>query len=301
MNRIVLIVLSLWFTSSPVMALEAGETVSNILKVDGAAGNLQLPIPGGQWEVQFARTRFGTGGGQAKMRDYGLFLAADGYLKSALEITAYTDTRNMRWTDEPCKVTGNVIFKNDYGTRLWKQKCLVVQTLGFLQKNNQPTMDALAALAKRDLKNDFVGLRVTYTRYDDRNRFFTYKYWVFPGAYGLDNPNVAVGSSPWYPGRLEKDPERSAFLDAVKRYTDGLVQALDAAFENREAPQISEFIYPPEQPAQKKTTAASEQIQSSGDLEEKLTLLQSLHSKGLLTDGEYSQKKAELLQKLQVK
>lgn len=235
------------------------------------------------------------------MRDHELFLAADGFLKSALEITAYADSRNMRWNDEPCKVTGNVIFKNDYGTRLWRQKCLVVQTLPFLQKDNQPTLDALAALAKRGLKNDFIGLRVTYTRYDDRNRFFTYKYWIFPGAYGLDNPNVFVGASPWYPGRLEQDPERVDFLDVVKRYSEGLVDALDAAFEGREGTQIPQFKYPPEQPTEKKATTVSEQTAPMGDIEEKLRLLQSLHVKGLLTDAEYSRKKGEVLQKLQLK
>ncbi len=271
-----------------------GEKITGQLAIQSEGGFTKffVPLPPGEWEVTFNRERRGTGSAP-KMRDAGLFLYDGGRLKSAIEITAYIENRPMRWRDEPCKGTEANYFKNDFGTRLWDQKCLVAIPAKFLQGTNEPTTKALDALAQRGIENEFNGIKLIYSRYDTKGMFVIYRQFIFPGAFGFENSKEAVLNSwSWYPAEAKKDPMKNAFIGLVQNYGLSIAAAIDSGYEKKTLIPIVDLKYP--------TAVAGEGEAATGNniIEQRLLALRRLREKDLISETEYQTKRQLILDEL---
>lgn len=281
-------------------ALKPGDKVLGGFTVETSQGQkiFEIPLPPGEWGLNYVKDRRGTGS-SPKMRDYAFGLVENGFLKSAIEITVYVETRVMRWTDEPCKINNPTIIKNDFGTRLWNQKCLSLIPTKFLQGNNEITRSALDKLTSTGVRNDFNALMLTYTRYNDRNKYVRYKQYIFPTPYGLENPLVSVmGNSPWYPTRIQSDKEKSKFIDTLSQYADGLVAAVNTIFEGEQIPAIPDLVYPPDSVKPPLSEISESTDGKDEQVESKLLLLKSLLDKNLISREEFDAKRLEILDSL---
>lgn len=202
-----------------------------------------FPLPTGQWEVVFSSVRQSTGNTAADLRVLSLFQIEDGFLRHAIEITMKVNGVNMQWNDEPCKIQP-ILAKNDFGTGLFKQKCLTLRADTFLQNNNAVTINALEMLAKKGVKNDFNSLSLTYSRYGDFGYFLVVKQHFFPSVYGLENPTVvAMNDSPWHPVRVGLNASNKALVDAIFQYGEDVVKFYDDAYLRKDVDALPSFKY----------------------------------------------------------
>lgn len=262
-----------------------GDLVEGSIKVTDARNSsviFELPLSPGKWSVENVLTRSSTGTASAALKDVRLFRVRDGVLQEAIEITAKIDNININWTDEPCKIEP-VLYKNDYGTKLWRQKCLTIRPVTFLQNNNEPTRIALKDLADRGIKHDYNSIGVSYTRYGDYSKFLIVRHHVFPSVHGLDNPVVGIiNTSPYHPSLIGSTPDKRRYVDAMAKYFEGVVLAYDAAYEGTSVQKIPAFVW------QDRNGVSVDQFQ-------KIELIEKSYSAGLLTKEEYEKKKSEIL------
>ena len=202
MNTLKHAALILLFAGSTVFAapLQVGDAVSNTLEMqrDDGAPYASVPLTEGTgWTVEFTSVYTGTNSFQSKIRNTYLVQTQNSKVVASVEVSEKVDDTAIRITDEPCKVE-NVYFKNNYGTSLWKQKCLTIKPVTWLQGTNKYTTDLLASLAKRGIKHDFNGVKLSYMRYGDVNKSLFYAMYIFPSAFGLDNSLApSMNASPW--------------------------------------------------------------------------------------------------------
>lgn len=242
-----------------------------------------IPLSPGKWMVAHIANRNSTGSASAKIKDVRLMKVANGVLQEVLEISAKVESSNVNWTDEPCKVEP-VLYKNDYGTRLWKQKCLTMGYQSFLQANNDATRLALRQLSDRSVKHDFNSIRADYTRYGDYGKLLIIRQHFFPSNFGLENPPVGIlNSSTYHPSLIGRDEKKKAMVEALARYMETVVQAFDAAYEGSSPKRIEAFNWPPERAPSKET--------------DKLELLNKAFSAGLISKEDFEKKRAELISK----
>lgn len=203
----------------------------------------QIPLPAGEWTLSRSTVRNASGNVSTKLRDISLLQVADGKLIGAIEIVSRADDSVIRWNDEPCKIDP-VHHKNDFGTRLWTQKCLTVNYNTFLQNNNDSVRSAISSLASQGIKHDFNGIRFIYTRFGDVGRFLIYRYFLFPSNYGLENAREAVlTASPYHPFSIEKHPDKKDFVSAVIRYAEQITPSLDIAYMEGSRTPLRAFSY----------------------------------------------------------
>jgi hypothetical protein len=226
-------------------AFSVGEKYSASFPVSNAKGSVfyKLPLPKGVWEVSYVNHRT-TNSTNQPMVDVGLILIEDNFLKASVEITAASTSTQTRWNDEPCKLE-SIYHKNNYGTRLWTQKCLTLNPITFLQKDNKVTNDAIQEFARRGIRHDFNAIRFAYTRYGDLSKFLIYKLSVFPSVYGLDNKMQSVmNASPWHPANAQLDPEKSKFINELVDFSERFVKDIDMHYEEGVAIYTPvEFVY----------------------------------------------------------
>lgn len=273
---------------SSALAQSKGEVYEDSLKVKDSRNStvvFDIPLAPGKWSVENVVLRSSTGSTRAAIKDVRLIRVQEGVLQEAMEITAKVDSSSLNWLDEPCKVEP-VLYKNDYGTRLWKQKCLTITPITFLQSNNDATRLLLKELADRSIRHDFNSIRVTYTRLGDFSKFLIIAHHIFPSNYGLENPVIGIiNTSPYHPSLIGSGNERRKFIDALAKYFEDVVIAYDAAYEGKEGKKRVLFKWP------------DSSSLPSGDLSQKLELLEKSFSAGLLTNEEYQKKRSELISK----
>lgn len=241
--RLVIVVVGLC-VSGLVSAQTVGEILSQRVPVRDAQNQsvyAYVPLPPGEWEVADSSLRQSIGNTSADLRSVRLLQIEKGFLKHAIEITMKVNGVNMQWNDEPCKVEPT-LAKNDFGTALFKQKCLTLRADTFLQNNNRVTNEALEALAKRAVKNDFNSLVLTYSRYGDFGYFLIVRQHFFPSVYGQENPKVVVvNESPWHPSRVNQSSDRKALVEAIFRYGEGVAKGYDEAYMRKEVEPLPAF------------------------------------------------------------
>ena len=148
---------------------------------------------------------------------------------------------NIQWNDEPCKAEP-VLAKNNFGTSLFKQKCVSLESITFLQNNNKVTQDAHAALASRGVKHDYNSLVLNYQRFGDFGYFLIVKQHFFPSIYGFENSTVSVmNESPWHPSRIALDASRKNLVDAIFRYGEIISTSYDEAYMLKDAAPLPAF------------------------------------------------------------
>jgi hypothetical protein len=272
--------------SASVAAQSKGDVYEGSIQVLDARNSaliFEVPLAPGKWSVENVVNRSSTGSANAALKDVRLIRVNNGILQEALEITAKVDNTNIRWNDEPCKVEP-VLYKNDYGTRLWQQKCLTIMPRTFLQNDNEPTRAVLKDFSDRGIKHDFNSIGADYTRYGDYSKFLIIRHHLFPSNYGLDNPVVGIlNTSPYHPSLISSNPDKKMFSDALAKYFEGVVVAYDAAYEGKPVQKIDAFVWPP----------ADDGV--SADHSQRFQLLKKAYSAGLLSKEEYDKKKSEML------
>lgn len=202
----------------------------------------KIPLPPGTWEVSDSVLRKSLGNDAADMRDIRLIQVVKDeqglVLHHTIEIIMKVGGPNIPWNDEPCKISP-VLAKNDFGTRLFKQKCLTLIADSYLQNNSAYTQKSLADLARRGVRHDFNALALTYTRFGDFGHFLIVRHFFFPSRYGLENPRIGMlNDSPWHPSRVGLDTARQRLVDAIFKYGEQMAPALDKAYL-REEPGIT--------------------------------------------------------------
>lgn len=231
-------------------AQTTGSTVTGHVAVQEARGNktvAKIPLPPGEWEVSDSVLRKSLANDAADMRDIRLIQVVKDdqglALHHTIEITMKVGGPNITWNDEPCKISP-VIAKNDFGTRLFKQKCLTLISDGYLQNNSAYTQKSLADLARRGVRHDYNALTLTYTRFGDFGHFLIVRHFFFPSRYGLDNPRIGMpNESPWHPSRVGLDPARQRLVDAIFKYGEQIAPALDKAYLREEPGVIGAFEF----------------------------------------------------------
>lgn len=275
--------------------MEVGQQVQNSISINGRNESevyATYPLIEGKWSVEYIKLR--TNNSNSNFRDVNLMQFDGGKLKLASEYSIKVDGSTTRWIDEPCKVEPT-LYKNNYGTDLWRQKCLVIEPITFLQNNNDATRTALASLANRGIKNDFNSLRITYTRYGDADKFMRVKYHFFPSVYGLENPTVGImNTSPWSPVNFVSDPAKVQFINAFTRYAELLAKNLDMAYESGSSGSpIPQFIYP--ESMAKSLTTENKVTNELPSQEVRLKDLKTLFDKGLITKDIYEAQQKKIL------
>lgn len=242
-----MVLFALFALSQGVQAQQAGDIVEGYVPVLDARGSQvfsKFPLPPGKWEVLYSGVRQSTGNTAAELRDVRLMQIEDGRLKHAHEITMKVNGVTIPWNDEPCKEEPT-LAKNDYGTSLWKQKCLTLHAIPFLQNNNASTQSALASLASRGVNHDFNSLVLRYQRFGDFGYLLTVRYHFFPSLYGSDNPTISVmNESPWHPARIGLDEKRKALTDSIFKYGESIAPLLDDVYLRKEVSSLPGFNSP---------------------------------------------------------
>lgn len=225
-------------------AQKVGDIVEKHIPVTDAGGQnvyASVPLPPGKWEVSDSSLRQSTGNTAAQLRDVRLLQIENGFLKHAIEITMKINGVNMQWNDEPCKLEP-ALAKNSFGTSLFKQKCLSLHAITFLQNNNKSTQDALAALASRGVKHDYNSLTLNYQRFGDFGYFLVVRQHFFPTVYGMENSTVSMmNESPWHPSRVGLDASRKSLIEAIFRYGETISASYDEAYMRKDAAPLPEF------------------------------------------------------------
>ena len=229
------------FTSAVSIAapLQVGDVVNgNILEMQRDGGDPFATVPlidGGKWTVEANYVYISTNTQKSAFRHTNLIQTDGDRVLSSIEAGEKVDSSFIKQSNEPCKVD-NVYYKNNYNSSVWKQKCLVISPVTWLQNTNQYSSSVLADLNKRGIKNDFNAIRISYTRYGDVNKFLSYSLFIFPSNYGLENPLAAnMNASPWASSIYTNDPQKVKFIEAVKAYAETMVNDLDAAYETGQA------------------------------------------------------------------
>ena len=281
--------------SSVALGIEVGQQLQNTISINGRTDNeiyATYPLIEGQWLVEYTKLR--ANNSNSNFRDINLMQFEDGKLKLASEYSIKVDGSTTRWTDEPCKVEPT-LYKNNYGTGLWKQKCLVIEPITFLQNNNDATRASLDSLAKRGIKNDFNSLRITYTRYGDIDKFMRVRVHFFPSNYGLENPTVGImNTSPWSPINIASDPAKVKFLSTLTNYAERLVKQIDVAYESGgSSTPITAFTYHESVP--RNLAEANEVVSELPSQEVRLKDLKKIFEKGLITKDIYEAQQKKIL------
>ncbi|MDD4942728.1 hypothetical protein [Rhodoferax sp.] len=295
MNNKSLILAILVNLTTVASGIEVGQQVQNTISINGRNGTevyANFPLIEGQWSVEYTDIRGNNS--NSNFRNINLMQFEGGKLKLASEYSIKVDGSTTRWTDEPCKVEPT-LHKNNYGTSLWKQRCLVIEPITFLQNNNDVTRAALSSLASRGIKNDFNSLRLTYTRYGDSDKFMRIRFHLFPSTFGLENPTVgSMNTSPWSPVNVASDPAKVQFISALTNYAERLVKSLDLAYETggSVAP-IPAFMYPESLTGNR--VEVNEIVSELPSKEERLKYLKKIFEKGLITKDIYEAQQKNIL------
>ncbi|MBW8467145.1 MAG: hypothetical protein K0M67_02680 [Thiobacillus sp.] len=223
-----------------------GDIVSEYLPItdkDGKEVVAKAPLPPGSWHVVSAVIRNSSGGNtRAVMKDVTLDNIAEGRVRMALFITARVNNYPIRWEDDFCTDFPRLLSKNDFGTRFYKQKCIIVWMNTFLQSQSDGARSTRAYLDGLGVKYDSNQIGFSYGRHGDIGRFLIYELSFFPSNYGLDNPVVTnLSDSPYYPANIQKSPEKAAFAKSVMAYAESVAPQLDDFYFGKETAPLPEF------------------------------------------------------------
>jgi hypothetical protein len=225
-----------------------GDIASGNLSVSGITNKtvMNYPLPDGEWTLSnTGSTKSSTG---QNFRFHYLFPKSSKIgteskkLEIALYLSTFTDDKPINWNNEPCK--GEFIYKNDYGTKLWDQRCLTIYEGSFLTSSNTTQNQIRNYLENQGIEFQTSGLYVKYTQYNRRGRFIELSFVIFPQNYQLEAPLVGA-SSTWNTINYSKDPAKVKFIEALKQWAEKYVAAVDKNFSEEKLPgiRVEKFTY----------------------------------------------------------
>lgn len=239
--------ISLWTASIAVtFALAAGTASAQFVPLDmqgqkfskfvdmGPEGSpmYSIPLPQGEWT--FVRgNETTTNGSGSKMRQYVLSDVTGGKLNMSVYLNVKVDGITTRWGEEPCKIN-DAIYRNDYGTALWDQRCTTIRMGAYLQQSDDKVQQiSRDYYAKLGIKHSYNNLGVTMTQYTRGGKYLFLQFYVFPEAYGFENPTTSVlAASPWHASNYKSDPKKVKFIDALTKWAETYSDALFKNFQD---------------------------------------------------------------------
>jgi hypothetical protein len=247
-NLLVLFSLILTIGVSSAFAQPAiGSIVQDQLNIQTTKDGLKIiPLPPGKWYVIFSQKERSGGdekGNQNRYINIELAETSDNLLKKFLSIRLNDDAEgHKRYTNEPCKVT-NIHHKNDYGSRLWDQKCLVVSHVaGWLQTGNNDSFSAIRAyFLTNNILIPSTTFGMNYTQFDSYGGFLRVILRFNPIAYGFADSSASYEMSPWQKDLIRSDSAKSQFAAKVVAYSEAYANALQGAFNKRPLPFTIQF------------------------------------------------------------
>lgn len=226
------------------MAQTTGATFSGHIPIQDAHDRLtvaSIPLPPGNWEVVESSTEKSTGHATVDMRNVRLIQIQEAFLNRVIEISMNVGSQRVRWLDEPCKVA-NTIAKDDFGTSMFKQKCLTLGAGTFLQQENTVTERMRDLLSTRGVKHDSNTLMLRYTRYGDYGYYLSVNFHFFPTVLAKEDPlGFVTAATPWYSGRLITKEERKALFDAIFEYGRLVSNEFDLAYLREKSKPLPAF------------------------------------------------------------
>jgi hypothetical protein len=222
-----------------------GSTVQGQVTIQTSSeGTKVIPIPPGNWQVAY-RNRFraaNNSNGNANHFVETVLLEINNLtLKKVLYIRVNDDSLLKKYSDEPCK-RDNTIHRNDYGTRLWTQRCLLVAHVTSYFNTDSKSVSATRALLlnnKVSFSNTVFGM--AYTQFDTYGNFLTVSLRFNPEAYGFSDTSSEYNFSAWHRDLIQKDPARAQFASRVINYSEAYATALQSAFNKRPVPFLIPF------------------------------------------------------------
>lgn len=214
------------------------KTYLNNLKI-----NYDIPLPNGEWhEITTEDKTVNT----VILRRVNLFKIDDKSLQASMSINANLNGGYLKWNDEPCKVT-DYLYKNDYGTSLYDQRCLTIRPTTFLQSNNENQENMRGYLSKNKIKNSFNSIQVKITQYTHTGKFLQIELYLFPDNNGLDNPLVSIlTTSPWSKSNYTGDPQKIRFIEDLAAWAEIYSNTVYQQFSESKniVARLPEFIFP---------------------------------------------------------
>ena len=205
---------------------------------EGEVQVTNIPLPEGEWTVirgnditlQTRRDRGETS--PYKMREVFISNVNNGRLNHFLYVYAQVTGISMYFNDEPCK-GDNFIYKNDYGTRMWDQRCLTIQQGQVLgDQNSKPQQVARDFFAKNGIKFIPESLSVQFSQFDHIGRYLVVRLRIFPANYGLENPVISAGvSGHWTAANYKNYPNKVNFIEALKKWAENYSDVLYKSFK----------------------------------------------------------------------
>ncbi len=223
-----------------------GATVQNQISIQTSReGTKVIPIPPGNWQVAYSnRYRApNNSAGNANHHVETVLIEIDNkVLRKLLYVRVNDDTDLIkRYTEEPCK-RDNTIHRNDFGTRLWTQRCLLVTHVPDYLSEDSKAISATRALLinnKVSFPNTVFGM--AYTQFDTYGNYLTVSLRFNPEAYGFTDTSSSYNFSPWHKDLIQKDQARAQFASRVINYSEAYATALQSAFNKRPVPFLLQF------------------------------------------------------------
>ncbi|QHE86658.1 hypothetical protein [Hydrogenophaga sp. BPS33] len=246
-GRLMLVLVGILMSAS-VGAQTAGDIVENRVAFNTPSNKsvfAEVPLPPGKWEVLRTSVFPGKGYAAVEFRDVQLAQLDGNQLKSVLDITMKVNgINNVEYKWDLCKTTP-ILAKDDFGTSLYKQKCLSLRPVWFWQQDHKVSKELLALMATKSIQHDDKALMLEYERYGDMGYYLQVRQYLFPETYGMDNPAITeMKDSPWHPTRIDADPARRNFADALFKYGLSITPSYDKAYFRRESPPLPAFVAP---------------------------------------------------------
>lgn len=227
--------------------IPVGSVVQNQLVIDTSReGTKVIPLPPGVWTVaDRIRVRGGTAGNGNHYIEIVLIEKMSGVMRKLISVRVNDDADTHKtFSDEPCKST-NAFFKNDYGTRLWVQRCLrVSHVVNFLGNNSRVSSAMRPYLLNNNLDLPKTVFGMTYTQFDRYGSFMAIRLFFNPVAYGFMDTNTDYNFSPWHKDVIQSDQARAQFASRVVSYSEAYANALQLAFNKSQAPFMLQFDAP---------------------------------------------------------
>jgi hypothetical protein len=243
----ILIFVNLLSFSEANAQLPIGSIAQNQLVIDTSRdGTKVIPLPPGVWTVVYsARSRGGSTGNGNHYIDIALIENVSGVMRKSLTVRINDDADTHKtFTDEPCKRT-NALHKNDYGTRLWEQRCLLVSHVtNFVGTDNKISSAFRSYLMNNNLNIPKTVFGMSYTQFDRYGSFMQIRFRFNPAAYGFMDTNTEYNFSPWHKDVIQSDQARAQFASRVVSYSEAYANALQLAFNKSSAPFMLQFDAP---------------------------------------------------------
>ncbi len=214
---------------------------------DGSSVTYNIPLPEGEWVVVRGNT-YTTNNTAAKMKELFLATSDKQKLNAFMYIRAKVDGTSTRWLDEPCKGE-DFLYRNDYGMKLWDQRCLTIRQSTFLQNSdNKVQQMAREFFAKQGIKYDVDAISVRFMTYTRGGKYLYVDIATFPSNYGLTAPTAASPvTSAWHRVNFGADPQKARYVKELAEWAEKYSEVIFKSFEQekRQNVEIPAFGWKP--------------------------------------------------------